>query len=78
MGTTTLDELAALGEEMLAGMVRIREDVDALDRSFTALERTAADLRQDVTRLWAGVDRLERRVNGIELRLEGRGIADDR
>ena len=66
----TLDELAALGEELLAGLARMREDVDAMGRSLTALEQITAELRQDVTRLGERVDRLELRIDGIEARLE--------
>ena len=39
------------------GLARMRETVDAMGRSLTTLERTTAELRQDVTRLgdrWIG------------------------
>ena len=73
MAATTLEELAALGEELLAGLARMREDVDAMGRSLTALEQTTAELPRDVTRLGKRVDGLER----MELRLDGQGLGND-
>jgi septal ring factor EnvC (AmiA/AmiB activator) len=70
MSKTKLDELAALGEELLAEMARMRETVAAMDRSLSVLERTVAELRQDVTRLGERVDRLQPRIDGIEARLD--------
>lgn len=44
--------------------VRLRADLDAMDRSLSMLER------QDVTRLGQRVGVQERRLDGIEVRLE--------
>ena len=67
MAGTTLDELAALSEELLAGLARMRETVDAMGRSLSALERTVAELRQDVTRLGERVEWIGTRgpTNGL-------------
>ena len=79
MAGTTAGELAALGEELLAELARLPETVDAMGRSVSVLERTTAELRQDVTRqdvtrLGERVDRLEPRIDGIEARLDGREL----
>jgi predicted nuclease with TOPRIM domain len=70
MAATKLDELAARGEELLAGLARMRNDGDAIGRSLTALEQTKVELRQDLTRLRKRVDGQEPRLDGLKARLE--------
>lgn len=40
----TVDELAALGEERLAGLARMCRDMNAMGRSVSVLERTVVEL----------------------------------
>ena len=69
-GRVTVDELAALGAERLAGLARMCRDMNAMGRSVSVLERTVVELREDVTLLGQRVDRLEPRIDGIAVRLE--------